>query len=76
MTDNAKPAFAGTSEAHCSASGAGQEVIHWAQAILTALNTGSIEQDSPIHRKLREVVIKHRDAVERETPNAESEALT
>jgi len=74
MNDTDKPAFAGTSEAFCSASDAAQEVVYWAKAVLTALNTGNIEKDSLLHHKLREVVIKHRDAVERETPNAGAEA--
>jgi hypothetical protein len=53
----------------CSAADAAQEVVYWAKAVLTALNTGNIEKGSLLHHKLREVVIRHRDAAERETPN-------
>lgn len=34
-----------------------REVIRWAQAILTALNVGDIKNESPLHLKLREVMI-------------------
>lgn len=37
-----------------------KEVIHWAQAVLTALNVGDIQSESLIHKKLREVMIAYR----------------
>lgn len=40
-----------------------QEVIGWAQAVLTALNGGSIAKDSLLHLKLREVVIAYRETI-------------
>jgi len=36
------------------------EVVSCAQAVLTALNVGDVEKDSPLHLKLREVMIAHR----------------
>ena len=36
------------------------EVMHWAQAVLTALNTGPIQTESLLHKKLREVMIAYR----------------
>jgi hypothetical protein len=38
------------------------EVIGMAQAVLTALNTGDVASESPLHRKLREVMIAYREA--------------
>jgi hypothetical protein len=39
-----------------------QEVIHWAKALLAALNVGDVKSESPIHKKLREVMIRYREA--------------
>jgi len=36
------------------------EVLHWAQAVLTALNVGDVQKDSKLHLKLREVMIAYR----------------
>lgn len=36
-------------------------VMHWAQSVLTALNVGNVAKDSPLHKKLREVLIGYRD---------------
>jgi len=38
-----------------------QEIISCAQATLTALNVGDVQKGSPMHMKLREVMIAHRD---------------
>lgn len=38
------------------------EVVSWAQAVLTALNVGDVKRGSPLHSKLREVMIAYRDA--------------
>ena len=35
-------------------------VAGWAQAVLTALNTGDVQKDSSLHLKLREVMIEYR----------------
>lgn len=43
------------------------EVMHWAQATLTALNVGDVKSGSPLHLKLREVMIAYRAATQ--TPN-------
>ena len=43
-----------------------EEVYHWAQAVLTALNVGDVKKESPLHKKLREVLINYRAAMERE----------
>jgi hypothetical protein len=37
-----------------------QEVAQWAQATLTALNVGDVAKESPLHLKLREVMIAYR----------------
>jgi hypothetical protein len=37
------------------------EVVHWAQAVLTALNAGDIKTGSLIHLKLRDVMIAYRE---------------
>lgn len=37
-----------------------KEVASWAQALLTALNVGNVEKGSPLHLKLREVMIEYR----------------
>ncbi len=37
-----------------------EAVVGWAQALLTALNIGYVGTDSPIHKKLREVMIEYR----------------
>lgn len=39
------------------------EVMHWAQAVLTALNVGDVQKDSGLHLKLREVMIAYREAI-------------
>ena len=39
-------------------------VAGWAQAVLNALNTGDIASGSPLHRKLREIMIQYREAAE------------
>lgn len=36
------------------------EVAAWAQAMLTALNVGDVASGSPLHLKLRDVMIRHR----------------
>lgn len=41
-----------------------QEVAGWAQATLTALNVGDVAAGSPLHLKLREVMIAYREATE------------
>ena len=40
------------------------EVARWAQAVLTAWNIGPLPQESPLHKKLREVMINYRRAKE------------
>lgn len=40
------------------------DVIHWAQAVLTALNVGDVKKDSLLHEKLREIMIAYREALE------------
>ena len=37
-----------------------EEVTHWAQAVLTALNVGDVQKDSLLHEKLRKVMIGYR----------------
>lgn len=37
------------------------DVAAWAQAVLTALNVHDVRRESLLHRKLREVMIAHRD---------------
>lgn len=37
-----------------------EEVASWAQATLTALNTGDVKSGSLLHIKLREVMIEYR----------------
>ncbi len=37
-----------------------EEVAHWAQAVLTGLNVGDVMSGSPLHLKLREVMIAYR----------------
>lgn len=37
-----------------------REVASWAQAVLTALNVGDVKRESPLHLKLREVMIAFR----------------
>lgn len=37
-----------------------REVYAWASAILTALNVGDIRSGSPLHLKLREVLVEYR----------------
>ena len=39
---------------------AAREVARWAQAVLTGLNVGDIRSGSPLHLKLREVMIAYR----------------
>ena len=38
-----------------------EEVAHWAQAVLTALNVGDVCSGSPLHLKLREVMTAYRN---------------
>jgi len=38
------------------------EVVHWAQAVLTAWNPGPLAQECLLHKKLREVMIAYRRA--------------
>lgn len=38
-------------------------VVGWAQAVLTALNVGDVKSGSPLHLKLREVMIAYRKAL-------------
>jgi hypothetical protein len=37
------------------------EVMHWSQAVLTALNSGDVFRGSRLHLKLREVLIAYRE---------------
>lgn len=37
-----------------------EDVASWAQAMLTALNVGDVKSESPLHLKLREVMINYR----------------
>lgn len=41
-----------------------REVVAWARATLTALNTGDIHSGNPLHLKLREVIVALNDADE------------
>ena len=52
----------------CAENAALLEVAGWAQAVLTALNVGDIKSGSPLHLKLREVMIAYRAARD-EQPN-------
>lgn len=36
------------------------ELAGWLQAVLTALNVGAIASESPLHKKIREVMIAYR----------------
>lgn len=45
-----------------STAAATQEVINWAQSVLTALNVGDVQSGSKLHLKLREVMIAYRDS--------------
>lgn len=40
-----------------------REVVGWAQAVLTAWNTGDLPKECPLHKKLREVMIDYRKKV-------------
>jgi hypothetical protein len=42
---------------------ASEEPLSWAQAALTALNVGDVKSGSPLHLKLREVMIAYRAAL-------------
>lgn len=44
--------------------GRASEVVGWAQAVLTALNVGDVHKESPLHLKLREIMIAYRAAGE------------
>ena len=46
-----------------------QEVIDWAQAVLTALNVGDVMSGSLLHLKLREVMIAYRNTQEAAEPD-------
>ena len=37
------------------------EVMHWAQSVLTAWNTGDMPRECLLHKKLREVMIAYRE---------------
>jgi hypothetical protein len=39
------------------------DVLQCAQALLTALNVGDVQSNSPLHLKLREVMIAYREAI-------------
>lgn len=41
-----------------------KSVAQWAQATLTALNGGDVQRESPLHQKLREVMIQYRAALD------------
>ncbi len=41
-----------------------REVASWSQSVLTGLNIGDIQNESPLHKKLREVMIAHRERAE------------
>jgi hypothetical protein len=61
MGDTPKPS---SDEAAIAAT---QEVIHWAQAVLTALNVGDVQAGSALHLKLREVMIAYRSATRKDS---------
>jgi hypothetical protein len=44
---------------------AAKEVAGWVQAVLTALNVGNVMRESPLHKKLREVMIAYRETERR-----------
>jgi flagellar motility protein MotE (MotC chaperone) len=46
---------------------ASEPVIEWAQATLTALNVGHVHSESPLHKKLREVMIAYGAAMNFDT---------
>ena len=50
---------------------AARQIEQVAQAILTALNVGDVQSGSPLHLKLREVMIAYR--AERDTPAPKDE---
>lgn len=39
------------------------EIVAWAQATLTALNVGDVARESPLHKKLRQVMREYREAI-------------
>lgn len=39
------------------------EVMHWAQAVLTAWNVGDLPQECLLHKKLRETMIAFRETI-------------
>jgi len=41
-----------------------KEVASWAQAVLTALNVGSVPSECLLHKKLRKVMISYREKLE------------
>lgn len=41
-----------------------QDVVDWASATLTALNTGDVHKESLLHLKLRQVIVKYREHLE------------
>lgn len=44
-----------------------EPVVAWAQAVLTALNVGDVQKGSPLHIKLREIMIAYRESQELES---------
>jgi hypothetical protein len=48
-----------------------EEIAHWAQATLTALNVGNVESESRLHKKLREVLIAYREQADAERAGVE-----
>lgn len=53
-----------------------KEVAGWAQSVLTAWNSGDLPRECLLHKKLREVMIEHRNNIEiLETSGKESEVI-
>ena len=50
-----------------------KEVARCAQAVLTALNVGDVQSESPLHKKLREVMIAYRAAAATTQPKESQE---
>ncbi len=48
---------------HKGMADAREDALSWAQATLTALNVGDVKSGSPLHLKLREVMIAYRAAL-------------
>ncbi len=43
-----------------------REVAGWAQAVLTAWNTGDLPRECALHKKLREAMIAHREKISKD----------